>query len=396
MFCMKCGTHLPDDAKICFKCGEEVLHSNNEDNAEAQESSLSHISVPQEIDYEEQIRRVDRYGYMQKNPKTKNALLDILKDGESIEYIVTGERKGEAANFSGGAFIITNQRIMYIIRSILCRNEPDLFYPINTEIKQGKYLFIRKYIQLGNDKFFFNFPEAIPTIIDIQSKILGGNNSPDNTRNNYEFICNIGERSCKDKAQLYAGNNNFEIRLKGHTPRQIPIDEIYAARAGKDSTVDILTKYSVISMKVNDKNPIVSTIQKYIKNLKEFNFDNDKEHTDLLPSIIKSDFPYDIDKSNKKIEIIRKYDRLVAPLRFDSFTEYLFFDVETLEKFDEKNFNSQRAALGWFLGGDSLKWGVSGKEYTLKIKLKSGYQCLVEAKDGMINITDIAGIDALK
>jgi hypothetical protein len=70
--------------------------------------------------------------------------------------------------------------------------------------------------------------------------------------------------------------------------------------------------------------------------------------------------------------------------------------VETLEKFDEKNFNSQSAALGWFLGGDSLKWGVSGKEYTLKIKLKSGYQCLVEAKDGMINIRDIAGIDALK
>lgn len=68
---MKCGTQLPDDAKFCFKCGEEVLHSNNVDKNETQESSLSHISVPQEIDYEEQIKKVDKYGYMQKNQKTK-------------------------------------------------------------------------------------------------------------------------------------------------------------------------------------------------------------------------------------------------------------------------------------------------------------------------------------
>ena len=47
MFCMKYGTQLPDDAKFCFKCGEEVLHSNNVDKNETQESSLSHISVPE-------------------------------------------------------------------------------------------------------------------------------------------------------------------------------------------------------------------------------------------------------------------------------------------------------------------------------------------------------------
>ena len=401
MFCVKCGTKLPDDAKFCYNCGNEVTLIRGDVNRDDNESTIELKAnvVPNTkttpMDREKQILQADKHGYMAKNPKTKKALLDILKDDESIEYIVMADEFVKTESASGGAFVITNQRMMFIIRNIINRNHSDKIYPLNTEIKQGKMMLIIKCIEFGNEKYTFNFPEAIPTIIETQKRLLGISTT---TNQNIKdvFICDIGTRWGKDKAQLYAGDNTFEIRLKGHAPRQIPIDEIYAARAGKDSTVDILTKYSVISMKVNDKNSIASTIQKYIINLKEFNFDNDKEHTDLLPSIIKSDFPYDIDKSNKKIKIIRKYDRLVAPLRFDSFTEYLFFDVETLEKFDEKNFNSQRAALGWFLGGDSLKWGVSDKEYTLKIKLKSGYQCLVEAKDGMINITDIAGIDALK
>lgn len=304
-----------------------------------------------------------------------------------------GERKGETANFSGGAFIITNQRIMYVIRSILCRNTPDIFYPINTEIKQGKYLFIKKYIQLGNDKFFFNFPEAIPTIIDIQSKIIG-NNSIGNIKDKYKLICNIGTRNCKDKAQLYADDKYFEIRVNGRTPRKIPIGEVYATHAGTDSIVDVYTKYSIVSMNVDNKNDVVSKIQKYIKELKIFDFDNNKESSSLLPKIIKSNFPYDMEKSNSHIQIIRKYGRLVAPIKFDSLTEYFFFDVEELIKYDEKNYNRGLAALGFFIG-NSLQMGLSGKEYILQAKLKSGYQCLVEAHH-MINLTEIASIDALK
>ncbi len=401
MFCVKCGTKLPDDAKFCYNCGNEVTLIRGDVNRDDNESTIE-LNADVEpntettpIDREKQILQADKHGYMAKNPKTKKALLEILKSNESIEYIVKGSEQGKD-NAEGGVFVITNQRMMYIIRNMLFFKHSDKIYPLNTEIKQGKWMLLIKCIELGNEKYTFpDNPEAIPTIIDTQKRLLD-NSIVTYKNNNSNLICDIGTRWGKDKAQLYAVDNKFELRIKGHTPRQIPIDEIYAARAGRESTVDIYTKYSVISMKVNDKNSVVSMVQKYIKNLKNFNFDNDKEYKDLLPSIIKSDFPYDIDKDNKKINIIRKYDRLVAPLRFDSFTEYLFFDVETLEKFDEKNFNSQKAALGWFLGGDSLKWGLSDKEYTLKIKLKSGYQCLVEAKDGMINITDIADINALK
>lgn len=400
MFCIKCGTELPNDAKFCYKCGnkiEVVIEDESADDKlkEEMKSDVSSNDNFSLIDREEQILQADKHRYMEKNPKTKKALLDILKENESIEYIVKGcENAKDGAD--GGAFIITNQRMMYIIRNMLFRNHSDKIYPLNTEIKQGKWMLLFKCIELGNEKYTFpDNPEAIQNIIDTQRRILGNSIVTTKTKK-CKLICDIGTKWGNDKAQLYADNTIFEIRLKGHTPRQIPIDEIYDARAGKESTVDIYTKESIISMKVNDKNSTVATIQKYIRNLKNFNFDNNKEYKDVLPSIIKSDFPYDMDKSGRKINIIRKYDRLVAPIRFESFTEYMFFDVETLEKFDEKNFNSGRAALGWFLGGDSLKWGLSDKEYTLKVKLKSGYQCLVEAKDGMINITDIADISAIK
>ena len=36
MFCMKCGTELPNDAKFCFKCGarieKEALNNNAEES----------------------------------------------------------------------------------------------------------------------------------------------------------------------------------------------------------------------------------------------------------------------------------------------------------------------------------------------------------------------------
>ena len=397
MFCMKCGTKLPDDAKFCYKCGNDISTINEGINTKEEAPISNNITQPQPImSHEEQIEAIDQKGYMKKNPKTKKALLDMLKATEKIEYItMANEMTGIKDSSNGGAFIITNQRIMYLYRSMF-KKRPDRIYPINTKIKKGKILFLRECLQIDNEKYVFDDNNDINTIIDIQSKItnIKQTASEDNITN---FVCDIGSWSSQVKGKLYANEKFMEIKLKGYPERKISFDEIYMARAEENSIVNIYTRESIITMKVSNTNNVVAMLQKYIINLREFDFSDNKESTSLLPKIIKSNFPYGMEKNNFHIQIVRKYGRLVAPIKFDTLTEYFFFDVEELIKYDEKNFNSGLAAVGWLLPGfDSLKMGLSGKEYVLQAKLKSGYQCLVEAKDGMINITEIADINALR
>ena len=44
MFCMNCGTKLPDEAKFCFKCGEKTIVNinSNEFSASVTSSGVEH------------------------------------------------------------------------------------------------------------------------------------------------------------------------------------------------------------------------------------------------------------------------------------------------------------------------------------------------------------------
>ena len=76
MFCMKCGTKLPDDAKFCYKCGNDVSTINEGINTKEEAPISNNITQPQPImSHEEQIEAIDQKGYMKKTKKQKRPFL---------------------------------------------------------------------------------------------------------------------------------------------------------------------------------------------------------------------------------------------------------------------------------------------------------------------------------
>ena len=123
MFCIHCGTELPDNAKFCFSCGKQITvtdTSMTDENAEVlQESVDSNVennkfASMSQID--EQLEMADNIGYFKSNPKEREALQEIIYSDEKIISIGNASTKINDDNVVG-VLVLTNKNAIFIRRS---------------------------------------------------------------------------------------------------------------------------------------------------------------------------------------------------------------------------------------------------------------------------------------
>ncbi|WP_027397964.1 zinc ribbon domain-containing protein [Anaerovibrio lipolyticus] len=133
MFCIQCGTKLPDNAKFCFNCGAQISIpdnsvSNNVSNNTAienpEETTMGTITAstnpapirPAGPSIEEQIQKADSLSYFKKNPKEKEALVEMLFSDEQIISVGAASMKIDNSVING-VLVLTTRNAIFLRRS---------------------------------------------------------------------------------------------------------------------------------------------------------------------------------------------------------------------------------------------------------------------------------------
>lgn len=129
MFCIHCGTQLPDEAKFCSKCGKPTQDvnvsepenevktkpkdkPNNENNKNSNNVSL--YATSKQIN--NKLSSVDKNNYFKSNPKEKEALTGIIRQNEKIYAVGRATTKVDKDSVAG-ALLLTSDKAVFIRRS---------------------------------------------------------------------------------------------------------------------------------------------------------------------------------------------------------------------------------------------------------------------------------------
>ena len=133
VFCIQCGTKLPDNAKFCFNCGAQIsipnnTVSNNVSNNTALEkpekTTIGTITTPKNPSpvkpagpsIDEQIKKADSLSYFKKNPKEKEALVEMLFSDEQILSVGAASTKIDNSVING-VLVLTTRNAIFLRRS---------------------------------------------------------------------------------------------------------------------------------------------------------------------------------------------------------------------------------------------------------------------------------------